>query len=207
MSNTITTVATDHALRWSERILLASAVVCLGIFSAAWIDAQLAQAYGGWQLEQALTAPVSSASTAASDGTTSAAPAPGAVIGKVDIPRIGVSAVIFEGVDTERLRQGVGHIPGTALPGRDGNVALAGHRDTFFRGLRQIQPGDLIKLTSPEAELVYEVDTTAVVEPQATHVLDERDGQTLTLVTCFPFGYVGPAPKRFVVFAHLLTDL
>jgi sortase A len=110
--------------------------------------------------------------------------------------------MIMEGTDGRTLRHAVGHIPGTALPGQQGNVALAGHRDTFFRGLRNINKDDEITLTTLHGSYRYRVDSTQVVEPRDTEVLDATTDNILTLVTCYPFYFVGPAPKRFIVRAH-----
>jgi len=110
--------------------------------------------------------------------------------------------MIMEGTDRRTLRRAVGHIPGTPLPGQPGNVVITGHRDTFFRGLRNIHQDDEITLTTLNGTFRYRVDFTEVVGPQDTAVLDHSDDAILTLVTCYPFYYVGPAPKRFVVRAR-----
>jgi LPXTG-site transpeptidase (sortase) family protein len=128
-------------------------------------------------------------------------------LGTIDIPRIGVSSVILEGTDKRTLALSMGHIPGTARPGSDGNVALAAHRDTFFRGLEDIQVGDGILLTSIGGDRTYQVDSMHIVDPTDAYVLREAGTAMLTLVTCYPFHYLGPAPKRFIVQAHLLRRL
>jgi sortase A len=114
--------------------------------------------------------------------------------------------MILEGTDNRTLRRGVGHIPYTALPGQRGNVGIAGHRDTFFRGLRNIARNDEITLTTLEGTFRYDVDFSEVVEPNDTEVLDPSSDATLTLVTCYPFSYVGPAPKRLIVRAHMIPE-
>lgn len=126
----------------------------------------------------------------------------GDLIGRIEIPRVGVSAIVLHGVGKKTLRRGVGHIPGTALPEHDGNVALAGHRDSFFRGLKDIRENDTIELTTPDGTFDYRVEWTKIVRPRDTHVLEEEGTPSLTLVTCYPFYYVGSAPKRFIVRAH-----
>jgi sortase A len=93
----------------------------------------------------------------------------------------------------------VGHIPGTALPGDEGNIGLAGHRDTFFRKLRDIQPDDEIRVVTPDGTYLYRVQGTNVVWPRDTWVLDDEGEPLLTLVTCYPFTYIGSAPQRFIV--------
>src|SRR4029079_17504782 len=123
--------------------------------------------------------------------------------GRVGIPRLGVSAIVRAGSDAKTLRLAVGHIPGTAFPGDAGNVGLAGHRDTFFRGLKNIRADDLISIATVEGTYTYRVERTTVVNPSDVWVLDPTDHGTLTLVTCYPFSYVGSAPQRFVVQARL----
>jgi len=129
----------------------------------------------------------------------------GAGLGRLEIPRIGVSVMVVEGAGTDDLRKAVGHIPGTALPGQHGNLAIAGHRDTFFRPLRLIQADDVITLRTITGTYRYRVVSTQVVTPQDVQVLYPTKRDTLTLVTCFPFYYVGAAPKRFIVRARRLT--
>jgi sortase A len=108
----------------------------------------------------------------------------------------------MEGTDRKTLRRAVGHIPTTPLPGQPGNVVITGHRDTFFRGLRNIHKDDEITLTTLHGIYRYRVELTEVVQPQDIAVLGPSKDSILTLVTCYPFYYVGPAPKRFIVRAH-----
>lgn len=110
--------------------------------------------------------------------------------------------MVVEGVKPRSLKLAVGHIPGTALPGGPGNVGIAGHRDTFFRRLRGIHTRDKITLTMPYGSYQYSVESTQIVEPTDVQVLQTSNEPILTLVTCYPFYYVGPAPKRFVVKAR-----
>ncbi|HEV2492103.1 MAG TPA: class D sortase [Terriglobia bacterium] len=123
----------------------------------------------------------------------------GSLVGRVAVPRIGLSSVVLEGDDTKVLQVAVGHIPGTALPGEAGNVALAGHRDTVFRELRAVHKGDTISLTTLQGDYRYRVEAVEVVPPDDTAVLKPTAEPSLTLVTCYPFNYVGAAPWRFVV--------
>ena len=132
--------------------------------------------------------------------------AEGDLIGRIKVPRIGVSALVLHGVGSRTLRRGVGHIPGTALPDMGGNVGLAGHRDSFFRGLKDIRKNDTIELTTLEGTFEYEVEWIKIVRPKDTHVLEEEDGAALTLVTCYPFYYVGSAPKRYIVRARRVGE-
>ncbi len=110
--------------------------------------------------------------------------------------------MIMEGIDGKTLQLAVGHIPGTAIPGQQGNVGLAAHRDTFFRSLRRIHKDDEIHLTTLDGSFHYLVDSTQVVEPDDIQVLAPSADNILTLVSCYPFYFVGPAPNRFIVRAH-----
>jgi sortase A len=121
------------------------------------------------------------------------------LIGRLEIPRLNVTAMVREGADGKTLRRAVGHIPGTALPGEAGNVALAGHRDTFFRALRDIRKDDTIQFETESGIYRYQVESTEIVGPRDVGVLAASNQDTLTLVTCYPFYYVGSAPKRFIV--------
>jgi sortase A len=129
---------------------------------------------------------------------------PGSPIGKLTIPSAGIAAVVLEGDDDGTLGIAPGHIPGTAFPGDRGNVGIAGHRDTFFRNLANVHGGDSVKVTTLKGVYEYRIDTTEVVDPARTDVLKSSGRPTLTLVTCYPFHWIGPAPKRFIVRGHLV---
>jgi sortase A len=129
----------------------------------------------------------------------------GSVIGKLVIADIGLSVPILESYDPGTLAKGVGHIPGTAVPGGLGNLGLAGHRDTFFRPLRNIREGMQIQIGTADGTWEYAVDRTEIVLPERVSVLDIGERPEMTLITCYPFDYVGAAPKRFIVHAHLLS--
>jgi sortase A len=126
------------------------------------------------------------------------------LIGRLEIPRLGLSVVVIEGDDAKTLRRAVGHIPSTPLPGQPGNIALTGHRDTFFRPLRNIRENDVIVVTTLKGEYRYRVVSTRVVSPDNVAVLNAGQGEILTLVTCYPFYFVGAAPDRFIVRAERL---
>lgn len=126
----------------------------------------------------------------------------GTPIAQLTIPRLDLSAVVAEGVDDGVLRRAVGRIPASARPGDAGNVALAGHRDTFLRPLERIRAGDLVRLETGSALYEYRVEWTAVVDPGRTDLVRETGYPALTLVTCYPFRWVGEAPRRFVVRAR-----
>ena len=127
-------------------------------------------------------------------------------MGRIEVPRLQLRAIIAEGIDTGTLRRAVGHLPGTPLPGADGNVVLAGHRDTFFRALKDIRADDIVRITTPRGRFEYVVLATAVVEPTRTDVLEPTAEPSLTLVTCYPFYLIGEAPDRFIVRGRLLQD-
>jgi sortase A len=128
--------------------------------------------------------------------------AEGDVVGEMKIPRLELKTIVVQGESTKVLRRAVGHLPETALPGEHGNVVLAGHRDSFFRPLRNIQTGDAITIQTLDGEFDYQVESTEVVLPTDVQILQPSSENTLTLVTCFPFYYVGAAPKRFIVHAR-----
>jgi sortase A len=129
----------------------------------------------------------------------------GGVIGEIEVPRLGVKAIVVQGDSARLLRRAVGHLRETPLPGEVGNVALAGHRDGLFRPLRDVRPGDTITLRTPGREFQYKVEWTAVVPPTAVQVIQPTSEPALTLITCFPFYYVGAAPERFVVRARKIA--
>jgi len=131
-----------------------------------------------------------------------AKPRPGDIVGRIEIPCIHVSVIVLEGSDSRILRVAAGHVPGTALPGTIGNVGIAAHRDTFFRPLSEIRPNDMITLTSLHGIFRYRVDSMEIVDPNDVQVLHRTKDAELTLVTCYPFYYVGSAPKRFIVHAR-----
>jgi sortase A len=207
---------TRSILRWSGHFFSLIGILALGYVGFVLGYSRLYQAYLNRQFEQELKMarppagrdqkpPTSTVPPAPSEAdrarVESAAPA-GSLLGRIEISTIGLSAMILEGTDANALRRAVGHIPRTALPGNQGNVAIAGHRDTFFRGLRNIQKDDEITLTTLNGTDRYRVDSTQVVEPEDVWVLNHSDESILTLVTCYPFFFVGPAPQRFIVRAH-----
>ena len=128
----------------------------------------------------------------------------GDVIGELEIPRLQVSVMIFEGDDAGILKQGAGHIPGTAIPPGTGNIGIAAHRDTYFRPLRLVHANDVIALTTPAGTSRYAVTETKIVQPSDVGVLAGAPQRDLTLVTCYPFYYFGNAPQRFIVHARKL---
>jgi sortase A len=131
----------------------------------------------------------------------------GETVARLSIPRLNAQLYVVEGVDQNDLRRGPGHMPGTALPGGKGNCVVAGHRDTHFRVLKNIQKGDEIVLETRTGLFLYRVKSTAIVTPQNTAAIQPSTGAVLHLITCYPFYYVGSAPKRFIVEAGLAAAL
>lgn len=134
-------------------------------------------------------------------------PENGSVVGRLEVGRIGLSVAVVEGIDDRDLKLAAGHIPGTPIPGEHGNVGIAAHRDTFFRPLHSIRQNDTITLSSLLGTYRYRVVSTKVVSPENIEVLYPTSDDSLTLVTCFPFDYVGAAPKRFIVRAERISGL
>lgn len=126
----------------------------------------------------------------------------GSLIGMLEVPRLRLSTPVVEGDDETALQASVGHLPDTPLPWQSGNSALAGHRDGLFRPLKRVTVGDVITFRTTREEFHYQVTGTAIVQPDDLRVLAPRTRDTLTLITCYPFSYVGPAPQRFVVHAE-----
>jgi len=128
----------------------------------------------------------------------------GGAFAKLRIPKINLDAIVVEGTSRKALLVGPGHLTNTTVPGEVGNSVLAAHRDTFFRRLGELARGDLIIVDRGDRQYQYRVTSTEIVEPSATEVLQNSPGYRLTLITCYPFHYIGPAPKRFIVFAQMV---
>lgn len=132
----------------------------------------------------------------------------GEIIGRVDIPRLNLSAAVAEGDDDKTLKSAVGHLPDTPLPWqRRGNVALAAHRDGLFRPLEKIRIEDEVRIVTARGEYHYRVKKTHIVDPDDVWVIAPTDTPTITLITCYPFSFVGNAPQRFIVQAELVEDI
>lgn len=135
-------------------------------------------------------------------GQPKAAAKEGDLLGRIEIPRLGLKVAILEGTTSRTLRLGAGHIKGTALPGEPGNIGIAGHRDTFFRDLKDIRSSDEIQIQTAARLSRYEVDRVRIVAPNDIGVLAPSAESAITLVTCYPFHYIGAAPERFIVHAR-----
>lgn len=186
-------------LRRIELMLFATGVGAIGWVTTAHIAAAREQAL----LSRELTRLSTVARAERGGGATGKRSGAAANLWRIDVPRIKLSAVAHEGVDSRTLRGAAGHIPGTALPGERGNAAFAAHRDTFFAPLKSVRKGDAVLVTTPGGVLRYAVTRTRVVAPDDVSVLDPTPETTLTLVTCYPFDYLGSAPRRFIVHATL----
>jgi sortase A len=198
---------------WTERALLATGALLIAGWAAVILEARAF----GFRQERRLERMARSA-TAGPHGVQTPKTvkrkagarsplAPQDLVGRIEIPRLRLRAIVAEGVSARTLRLAVGHVPGTALPGDDGNVVLAAHRDTFFRPLQDVRPGDAVAVTTPEGRFEYIVEATHVVEPTRTDLLEAAAKPTLTLVTCYPFQLIGNAPERFVVRALQVSSL
>lgn len=202
---------TKSLLVRSARLFFLLGFASLGLCAALLGHAWFFQVYENWAFEQELQGGLVSYREFLAETVAFSPSAPpdlgfdgaggGSIVGRIEIPRIGLKTMILEGVSQRTLALAVGHIPGTALPGGAGNVGLAGHRDTFFRSLRGIRPGDTIVLTTLTGSFNYEVKSCEVVTPRDTRVLANSTEPSLTLVTCYPFHYLGSAPERFIVHA------
>jgi len=186
-----------RALRWTEAGLLACAFVLLGYAGLVMADSRMFQHQANRELVRRLQEPQSGASSTTPSG---------GLIGRMDVDRLGVSVVVLEGADEPVLARAAGHIAGTALPGEPGNAGIAGHRDTFFRPLKDIRRDDIIRVTTPAGEFRYRVVSTRIVDPDRVSVLDSDGSDSLTLVTCYPFYFIGSAPHRFIVRAEQMPD-
>jgi sortase A len=188
---------------WTRRLLIACAVSLLAYCGFVLIDARIFQQGEERQLERLLTAPAEPVRPVSLERSLPTAAS--GLIGRMEIPRLGLSVIVMEGTSTATLRHAVGHIAGTALPGQPGNASISGHRDTFFRPLRNIEPNDVITLSTTRGEYRYRVLSTRIVDPSDVAVLNPGETETLTLVTCYPFYFVGPAPKRYIVRAERVS--
>ena len=215
----------------ARAIFFSLASFCLGLYVYSYLDRTVYQSYEAWRFDHARSGNVSiwdfvcdrtpvgrvarffAGSKPAEvspiivlgheERKTGPAPVPAlSTIGRISVPRLHFTAMVREGIDEDTLQRAVGHIPATALPGQAGNVGVAGHRDTFFRSLRNLRRKDEIDFLTLNGKFKYQVESLKIVNPQDTGVLAPTPEKTLTLVTCYPFQYIGNAPKRFIVLAR-----
>jgi sortase A len=185
--------------RLIQRSLLCVGAAAVAYVAAVTVYATIYQGYQSWRFQTELAAP--------SDISGPILEEPpdlheGDLMGRIDVDRIGLSVMVLQGVEEPTLIVGAGHVPGTSLPGSEGNVVIAAHRDTFFRKLEKILPGDRIHVSTFRGRYEYIVDSLETVDPADTQVMESRDYRELTLITCFPFYFVGAAPRRFIVHAR-----
>jgi len=201
--------ALRRILKWSQRVLFACAILLLGYCTFALGDAWLFQRRAARDLDRLQRdrrAAIQLTLQPVSVIAPRVAPVAGSLIGRIEIARLDLSVVVVEGVDRISLRRAVGHIPGTALPGEAGNVGLAGHRDTFFRQLKDVKIDDEIQISTLTGNFKYQVVALRIVDPENVAVLAASGENVLTLVTCYPFYFVGPAPKRWIVRARQVSS-
>lgn len=205
---------------WVRRVLLLLGLAGIGLYGYSVAEESIYQAYANWAFEQEIAGhevtfwdylgrltglgralPVEQSPKTGPEGHR---PSPGEMLGKVMIPRLNMSVSVLEGVDDATLRRSAGHVPTTALPGEIGNFSIAAHRDALFRPLKDIQVGDEVQFETAQKNLVFRVVSTRIVKPTDVSVLaPEGDARLLTMITCYPFYYLGSAPKRFIVTARL----
>jgi sortase A len=202
-------MTSDNVLRWIERGLLT-----VGVVLGAWCAAVLVEARFHQTVPVAAPLKVTQRAVPVLPGDPGSsaphapaplAPAVGSVIAKLDAPSVQMTTTVLEGSDDATLSRGAGHIEDTPLPGQPGNIGIAGHRDTVFRPLRRIKVGDPLQITTADRTYRYRISRTVIVGPDDVYVLDPTDRPMVTLVTCYPFEFIGHAPKRFIVQAEL-TD-
>jgi sortase A len=195
-------------LRWAQRLLFSIAAVLLGYYGFVKLDAWVFEQRESRALQRLLDNnghPGVLQFRSATTTPRSVSTATGGLIGRIEVRRLGLSVMVMEGTGSKTLRRAAGHIPGTALPGERGNVGISAHRDSFFRPLRNIQENDIITLTTVLGEYMYRVVSTKIVSPNNVAVLAPNGSEVLTLVTCYPFYFVGTAPDRFIVRAERVS--
>jgi sortase A len=183
-------------MRWTQWILLLSGALAVGYVALVLIGASLYQEDAGIILDKQIHADAGHTTVLPRK-----APKEGDILGRMEIPKFGTSVIVLEGTTSRTLRLGAGHIKGTALPGEPGNIAIAGHRDTYFRVLKDIRNDDEILLQTASGSTKYKVDSIQITDPKDGAIVSDATESGLTLVTCYPFYYIGAAPERYVVHA------
>jgi sortase A len=181
---------------WLEWTLLGVGIGCVGTVGLVSLEA--------YRFERSQAAAFDRSATATPDRTVPTKP--GSLVGLLSVPRVGLSTAVVEGDDSKSLKLSAGHLPDTPWPWQPGNSAIAAHRDGRFRALRKIKVGDEVRLRTSHGELRYQVRELSIVEPDDLSVLAPHEKPTLTLITCYPFTYVGNAPQRFIVRAERLAS-
>lgn len=196
-------------LWWTQRVLWLSAMTLLGYVGFVLADAWIFEWRARDQFDRDRPRPAASqeepavrpVSEANAPSRLPAEPtrALRGLLGRMSIPSLALSVTVVEGTDALALRRAVGHVPGTAMPGETGNVVISGHRDTHFRPLRNVRRGDVINIATLRGDFSYRVTSTLIVSPDHLAVLEPGEGENLTLITCYPFNFIGSAPDRFIV--------
>lgn len=189
-------------LLWSEVVCFILAFVLLGYLLFIFVGAQIYEYRAEVQISPTASGIAASVKPSL---PIFASGKEGGLVGELRIRSLRLSVPILEGTSSRILRLGAGRVPGTAQPGGPGNVTIVGHRDTFFRSLRRIKQGDQIEIDTRIGSSVYQVQWIAIVSPEDTAVLQPTENASLTLMTCYPFHFLGAAPERFAVRARLLT--
>jgi len=183
-----------------RRVLMALGIAAVAYAGGALAYGDVSQRYASWTFDREAAVPASIERVAATDDSRADVHA-GDRVGRLEIPRLGLSVMVFQGVEESALVAGAGHVPGTPPPGGNGNVVIAAHRDTYFRKLSGILAGDHVRLVTVRGAYDYVVESSETVDPEDTQVMESRDRNELTLITCYPFYFVGSAPRRFIVHA------
>ena len=195
------------AHRWLHRALIIFGLVCLMGYGVQTLQRVVYQERAKAEVDRMALADRPTPTDAAATPTLTP-PRPlmtGELLGRVDIPRLKLSAAVAEGDDESTLGKAVGHLPDTPMPWeRSGNVAFAAHRDGLFRGLKDIRLGDEVKVVTARGEYLYRVTATHIVNPDDVWVVAPTARPIVTLITCYPFSYVGHAPRRFIVHAEMI---
>jgi sortase A len=197
-----------RSFAWMSRALMALGLACLIFYSVVTVHTWRYQRAAKSQVEKMMSIERSPAAVREYVPEVSKPLKTGEIIGRVDIPRLRLSAAVAEGDDNKTLGKAVGHLPETPLPWhRRGNVALAAHRDGLFRSLEGIRLNDDVRVVTARGEFHYRVTKTHIVDPDDVWVIAQTDTPTITLITCYPFSFVGNAPRRFIVKAELVDDV
>ncbi len=193
-----------------ERVSLLTGVVLLALAGLVWIDgaAHSRSAVADFErIQKLVVAPAEQLSWSEerkAEYERSLSGDTGTTLATLRIPATGLDVPVFDSLSSTALNRGAGHVSGTALPGSNGNIAIAGHRDGFFRSLKDVEIGAEIEVTTLRGSRTFRVSELRIVDPLDVSVLDPTEDTMLTLITCYPFYFVGPAPQRFIVRATLL---
>ncbi len=199
-------MTTHSSLWWVERGLMAIGGVLAVYCAAILVEARFHQTAPLPQPPLTVTQTVLPGDTGDPKTPEVPVPAAGVLLGRLEAPTVKLSTTVLEGSDDATLSRGSGHIEDTPFPGQPGNVGIAGHRDTTFRALRHIKLGDALEFKTADRVYRYKISKTWIVGPDDVYVLDPTPRPALTLVTCYPFEFVGHAPNRFIVRADLVEE-